>query len=179
MVFFGIQGSVAGATNRDSIRNNAYVTDPLNHAYAGPVLGLKYDLDFGITRGRVREAEAEVQKLDALQTLAQEGIPLQVQKAYGELKEAEKNMAALDRANENARKWVVSALANHDLGIGDTKDLADAVLTMAKSRADYLQAVFNYHMGLARLENAAGQDLDEIRALLRGRHALDTWEGSR
>jgi outer membrane protein TolC len=176
MVFFGIQGSVAGATNRDGIRNNAYVDDPLSHAYAGPVLGLKYDLDFGITKGRVREAEAEVQKLVALQTLAHEGIPLQVQKAYGELREAEKNVAALDRANDYARKWVVSALANNDLGIGDTKDLADAVLAMAKSHADYLQAVFNYHMGLARLENAAGRDLDEIRGLLRGRNAPDKAE---
>jgi hypothetical protein len=38
---------------------------------------------------------------------------------------------------------------------------------MAKSRADALQAVFNYHMGVARLENAAGRDLDEIRSMMR------------
>ena len=169
MIFFGIQGSAAYGPNRDAIRNNAYVSDPLNHAYAGPVLGLKYDLDFGITRGRVKEADAEVGKLQALQAYADEGIPLQVQKAYGELQEAQKNVDALDRANEYARKWVVTALANFDLGIGDTKDLADAVLAMAKSRADYLQAVFNYHMGGARLENASGRDLDEIRSMMRSR----------
>jgi hypothetical protein len=40
---------------------------------------------------------------------------------------------------------------------------------MAKSRADYLQAVFNYHMGGARLENASGRDLDEIRSMMRSR----------
>jgi len=173
LVFFGIQGSVAYAPTRAGIGNNAYVTDPLNHAYAGPVLGLKYDLDFGITRGRVQEADAEVGKLVALQAHAVEGIALQVQKAYGELVEAHRNVAALDRANEYARKWVVTALANVDLGIGDTKDLADAVLAMAKSRADSLQALFNYHMGLARLDNAAGRDLDALRGLVRGRHALD------
>jgi len=179
MVFFGIQGSAAYAENRDRIRNNAYVTDPLQHAYAGPVLGLKYNLDFGMTRGRVKEAEAEVDKLVALEQYAHEGIPLQVQKAYGELVEAQKNVQALDRANENARKWVVTSLANFDLGIGDTKDLADAVLAMAKSRADYLQAVFNSHMGLARLDNAAGRDLDEIRGMIRGKRATDKPEGTR
>ncbi len=179
MLFFGIQGSLAHAENRDPIRNNAYVSDPLNHTYAGPVLGLKYDLDFGITRGRVREAEAEVGKLMALHAYASEGIPLEVQKAYGELVEAQKNAEVLDRSNEYARKWVVTALANVDLGIGDTKDLADAVLAMAKSRADYLQAVFNYHMGIARLENAAGRDLDEIRGMLRGSEAVKKLEGHR
>ena len=179
MVFFGIQGSAAYADNRDRIRNNAYVIDPLQHSYAGPVLGLKYGLDFGITRGRVKEAEAEVGKLVALEQYAHEGIPLQVRKTYVELVEAQKNVEALDRANENARKWVVTALANFDLGIGDTKDLADAVLAMAKSRADYLQAVFNYHMGLTRLDNAAGRDLDEIRGMMRGNRATDTLEGTR
>ncbi len=167
-VFFGIQGSVAYAPNRDRILNNAFVEDPLRHAFVGPVLGLKYDLDFGITAGKVREAQAEVDKLEALKSLAGEGIPLQVQKTYLELQEARQNVQALDRAFESAKKWVVTALANFDLGIGETRDVADAVEAMAKIRAEYFQAVFNYHMGLARLDNAAGRDVEEIRALVAG-----------
>lgn len=166
MVFVGIQGSVAQATNRDRVLNNAYVSDPLQHAYIGPVLGLRYDLDFGVASGRVREAEAEVGKLEALRAHALEGIPLQVAKAYGEVREAARNVAALDRAYGNAKKWVISASANFDLGIGDTKDLADAVLALAKTRAEYFQAVFNHRVGLARLDNAAGRDLDDLRALM-------------
>ncbi|MBI2529338.1 MAG: TolC family protein [Candidatus Rokubacteria bacterium] len=168
MVFFGIQGSVAQATNRDRVLNNAYLSDPLQHAYIGPVLGLRYDLDFGVASGRVREAQAEVAKLETLRVQAVEGIPLQVARAHGEVREAAQNVAVLDRARDNAKKWVVSASANVDLGIGDTKDLADAVLALAKTRAEYLQAVFNYRVGLARLDNAAGRDLEEIRALMAG-----------
>ncbi len=178
-VFFGIQGSVAYAPNRDRIPNNAFVRDPLRHAYAGPVLGLKYDLDFGITEGKIREAQAEVEKLQEMERLAGEGIPLQVQKAYREVEEARRNVVALDRAFENAKKWVVTAIANFDLGIGDTKDLADAVLAMAKTRADYFQAVFNYQMGIARLENAAGRDVEEIRALTRQEKGSSIAEVSR
>jgi len=165
MVFFGIQGSLAYAPNRDRILSNAFVQDPLRHAFVGPVLGLKYNQDFGITAGKVREAQAEVAKLEALRTVASEGIPLQVQRVYAEVQEAWQNVLALERAFENAKKWVVTALANFDLGIGETKDLADAVLAMAKTRAEYFHAVFNYQMGIARLENAAGRDVEEIRAL--------------
>lgn len=88
------------------------------------------------------------------------------QKAYDELMEAKQNVQALERAYENAKKWVVTALANADLGIGETKDLADAVLAMAKTRAEYFQAVFSYQMGMARLDNAAGRDVEEIQALV-------------
>lgn len=166
MVFFGLEGSFAYAPNRDRILSNAFVQDPLRHAFVGPVLGLRYDLDFGITAGKVRELEAEVGKLEALQITASEGIPLQVQKVYRELEEAQRNVLALDRAFENAKKWVVTALANFDVGIGEAKDLADAVLAMAKTRAEYFHAAFTYQMGLARLENAAGRDVQEIRALV-------------
>ena len=165
-VFFGIQGSVAYAPNRDRILENAFVQDPLRHAFVGPVLGLKYDLDFGITAGKIREAQAEVAKLEALKSLASEGIPLQVQKTYLELREARQNVRALDRAFESAKKWLVTALANFDVGIGEAKDVADAVEAMAKTRAEYFEAAFNSQMGLARLDNAAGRDVEEIRALV-------------
>jgi len=179
-VFFGFQGSVAQATNRDRVLNNAYISDPLQHAYIGPVLGLKYDLDFGVSSGRVREAEAEVGKIEALRAQVVEGIALQVAKAHGEVREAARNVEALDRAHGNAKKWAVSASANFDLGIGDTKDLADAVLALAKTRAEYLQAVFNYRVGLARLDNAAGRDLEELRALMAEAYpSLTTAEVSR
>ncbi len=178
-VFFGIQGSVAYAPNRDRILENAFVQDPLRHAFVGPVLGLKYDLDFGITAGKVREAQAEVDKLEALKSLASEGIPLQVQKTYLELQEARQNVQALARAFESAKKWVVTALANFDLGIGEARDVADAVEAMAKTRAEYFQAVFNYRLGLARLDNAAGRDVEEIRALVAEWKGLLTAEVSR
>ncbi|MBI4588359.1 MAG: TolC family protein [Candidatus Rokubacteria bacterium] len=169
-IFFGIQGSVAYAPNRDRVLNNAVVQDPLRHSYIGPVVGLKYDTDFGITAGKIREAQAEVGKLKSLQTVAEEGIPLEVQKAYGELQEAKQNVQALEKAYANAKKWVVTALANFDLGIGETRDLADAVLAMAKTRADYFQAVFSYQMGVARLDHAAGRDVEGIRALVAEEH---------
>ena len=54
------------------------------------------------------------------------------------------------------------------------------MLALAKTRAEYLQAVFNYRVGLARLDNAAGRDLEELRALMAEAYpSLTTAEGSR
>lgn len=161
-LFLGILGSFAYADNRDRL-TNPFISDPLRHTFVAPILGLNWNLDFGITDGRIREAEAEVGKLRALQAFAEEGIPLQVQKAYGELMEARRQVKVLDQAFGDAKKWVVVTDANFDLGIGEAKDLADAVVGYATTRASYLQALFNYKMGIANLYHATGRDLEEAR----------------
>ncbi len=61
-LFFLVKGSLAGATNRDRI-HNPYIYDPLNDSMLAAVLGMKLNIDFGITKGKIREAEIEYQKV--------------------------------------------------------------------------------------------------------------------
>src|SRR5262245_6959989 len=164
LFFVGVLGDLAYATNRDRLKN-PFVFDPLNHAIIGPVVGFKYNLDFGIRAGKVKEAEAEVQKLEALRDHALDGIPLQVRDAYDTVVEAERNTRVLAEAHENAKQWLVASSSNVDLGIGDPDDLADAFVQYAKSRAEYLQALYAYVFGLEQLTHAAGQDVDEVQRL--------------
>jgi outer membrane protein TolC len=164
LFFAGIIGSAAYASNRDRLEN-PYVVDPLRHVAVGPVVGFRYNLDFGIAAGRIKEAEAEVQKLEALAGQAEDGIPLQVRQAYGAVVEARRNAQAFDQAHENAKQWLAAAISNFDLGIGDARDVADAFVTYAKTRGEYLQALYAYVFGLEQLAHAAGLDVDEIRRL--------------
>ena len=164
LFFIGILGDLAYATNRDRLEN-PYVIDPLYHAAIGPVIGFKYSLDFGIRAGKVKEAEAEVQKLEALRDYALDGIPLQVREAYNTVVEAERNAKVLADAHENAKQWLVASSSNSDLGIGNPEDLADAFVQFARTRAEYLQAVYAYVFGLEQLAHAAGQDVVEVQRL--------------
>jgi outer membrane protein len=164
LFFVGLLGDLAYATNRDRLEN-PFVIDPLYHTAVGPVLGFKYSLDFGIRAGKVKEAEAEVQKLEALRDHALDGIPLQVREAYNTVVEAERNTKVLNEAYENAKHWLIASSSNVDLGVGDPDDLADAFVQYARTRADYLQAVFAYVFGLEQLAHAAGQDVAEVQRL--------------
>jgi outer membrane protein TolC len=164
LFFVGILGDLAYATNRDRLEN-PYVIDPLYHTAVGPVIGFKYNLDFGIRAGKVKEAEAEVQKLEALRDHAIDGIPLQVREAYTTVVEAERNTKVLSEAYDNAKQWLVASSSNVDLGVGDPDDLADAFVQYARTRADYLQAVYAYVFGLEQLAHAAGQDVVEVQRL--------------
>jgi outer membrane protein TolC len=164
LFFIGLLGDLAYASNRDRLEN-PYVVDPLYHTAVGPVIGFKYNLDFGIRAGKVKEAQAEVQKLEALREHALDGIPLQVRDAYTTVIEAERNARVLSEAFDNAKQWLVASSSNADLGVGDPDDLADAFVQYARTRADYLQAVFAYVYGLEQLAHAAGQDLPEVQRL--------------
>jgi len=164
LFFVGLLGDLAYASNRDRLEN-PYVIDPLYHTAIGPVIGFKYNLDFGIRAGKVKEAQAEVQKLEALREHALDGIPLQVRDAYTTVVEAERNARVLSEAYDNAKQWLVASSSNVDLGVGDPDDLADAFVQYARTRADYLQAVFAYVYGLEQLAHAAGQDLPEVQRL--------------
>jgi outer membrane protein TolC len=164
LFFVGLLGDLAYATNRDRLEN-PYVIDPLYHAAVGPVIGFKYNLDFGIRAGKVKEAEAELQKLEAIQTFATDNIPLQVRDAYTTLVEAARNVKVLADAHDNAKSWLVASSSNVDLGVGDPDDLADAFAQYARSRAEYLQSLYNYVFGLEQLAHAIGQDVAEVQRL--------------
>jgi outer membrane protein TolC len=165
LFFVGLLGDLAYATNRDRLEN-PYVIDPLYHAAVGPVIGFKYNLDFGIRAGKVKEAEAEVQKLEALQVYATDNTPLQVRDAYTTVVEATQNVKVLADSHANAKRWLVASSSNVDLGVGDPDDLADAFAQYARSRAEYLQALYAYVFGLEQLAHAAGQDVAEVQRLV-------------
>ncbi len=161
-IFVGVLGSLAGATNRDTVYN-PYVYDYFSHATAAAFLGLKWNLDFGITKGKVKEAEAEYHKLGEKKRFADEAIPLQVRKAYLDFREADKNIGTLDESHRNAKKWLVTATANFDMGVGEAKDVADAATAYAQTKSDYIRSLYNQRMAYANLLYASGADQRELK----------------
>ncbi len=158
--FLAVEGAFARAGNR-TFQTNPFVTDPTNTQYAVPLLGLKLDLDFGITAGKVRAAMAEHRKIQETRTVAERGIPFQVRKALLELAEARQSVAATEEAYTNAKKWLVAASSNFDLGVGEAKEVADALVAFARLRADNYRAIYNVNLALANLDHATGRDTRE------------------
>jgi outer membrane protein TolC len=145
------------SSNRDYLKN-PYVHDPFQHLVTGAVLGLKWDINFGITSAKLQSARAEHEKLLETKAFAEAGIPLQVRKAYLEIIEAQKNIEASEESYTSARKWLISAVANFDLGIGEGKEIFEALRAYAENRAENYKAVYNYNLALANLDHTTGED---------------------
>ncbi len=153
--------SFSEATERDRV-TNPWIYDYFRHRFGGVVLGLKWNLDFGITRARVDMARAEQLKYERLRDYAEVGIPLQVEKTYRELMEAKRNIEATERAYKSARKWMVGAVMNYDMGIGEARDAGDAIVAYGKIKEDYIMAVYNFNLGYANLLQSAGLSVKDV-----------------
>lgn len=161
-LFLGATGSIAGATNRERLRN-PYVLDYFNHAYGAVFLGLKWSIDFGITKGKVNEAEAEYNKIYEKKRFTDDAVPFQVRKAYLDFEGAGKNIKESEGAYINAKKWLVSASSNYDMGVGESKELTDAAGAYALTKANYLKSLYNQRMSYANILYMTGTDIQDMR----------------
>ena len=148
--------SVAGAPGRQTF-DNTYIIDEFNHTWGGLILGAQWHLDFGIGKGKLDTARAEYQKMRNTQELAEKNIPVEVVKYYQDTVEAQKSYVAYEQAAVGSRRWIVAAFSNFDLGVGTARDMFDAIDRYGKNQGEYLRALYNYRVGLARLDYATGQ----------------------
>jgi outer membrane protein TolC len=155
-IFLAGMVSWAYADGRDRIKN-PYISDPFQHGYGGVALGAKWKLDFGITAAKVAAEQAQLNRLASTKQYADSYIPLQTQKAWLEMQEAQKNVAITKDAFQSAKKWGAAALANFDFGIGNPRDVFDAVGVYGKMKAAHYQAIFDYKMAKANLDYAMGE----------------------
>ena len=153
--FAALAGSFAGAPGRDSF-HNPYIPDEFNHAYGGIVGGMRWHFDFGILSARVEKEKAGYDKLLHTKATAELGIPIEVTQRYHEVKQWRAAIDAYDQAVSSSRKWIVSSLANFDMGVGTADDLLRSIERYGQSRGKYLEALFSYNMSLARLEYSMG-----------------------
>ncbi len=156
-IFLAGMFSWAYADDRDRIKN-PYISDTFQHTYGGVALGLKWKLDFGITGAKVSGEQAQLNRLSSTKLYADNYIPLQVKKAWLEMQEAYKNVGITHKAYQSAKKWGAAALANFDFGIGNARDVFNAVEVYGKMKAAHYQAIYDYILAKANLDYAIGEN---------------------
>lgn len=154
--FAAIKGSIAGAPGREKF-DNEYIHDEFNHAYAGIVFGMKWDLDFGIKKARIDKKRAEYRKLVFTKQNADMGIPIQIAELYHQLIEWQKAAESYHQAAVAARKWVVAAMQEFDMGTGTAENLLFGIEKYGHNQGKYLESLYNYHVTMAQLEAAIGK----------------------
>ena len=155
-IFAAVIGSYAGAPNRERL-DVPYIGDDFNHANLGAVLGAKWHFDLGILDGKVSKARAEYDRLLQTKEFAARNIPLEVLKYYQAAMENLNGFQASEKAAIAARKWIVVAFANFDMGVGQARDIFFAVERYGKNQGEFLLSLLNYHLALANLSYAVGE----------------------
>jgi outer membrane protein TolC len=80
-----------------------------------------------------------------------------VAKYYQDVRENQAPYQAYEEGAVAARRWIVASFTNFDIGVGTAKDMFDAIDRYGKNQGEYLLALYNYHVALARLEHAIAE----------------------
>jgi len=154
-IYAGVVGSLSYAPNRDRL-DNPYIYDLFNHVGATPVIGIRWQLASGVQPARVARAQAELEALVSKAAFAREGIPFQVAEAWHQAQAGRRVVRALEAASRSARRWLLATYADFEAGIERVDRLVDAFQAYVFAHSDYLTAVHDYNLAVARLARVSG-----------------------
>lgn len=154
--FFVVKGAFADAPGRDEW-DDPYINDDFHRSDLGFFLGGNWHFDLGIGQAKLSRKRAEYESMVNKLTAAKRGITLQVIKYYEDTLEALHAVQAYEKASLAARRWIVAAISNFDMGIGGVRDVLDAIEKYSKNRGEYLSALYDYNTDLARLSFAVAE----------------------
>lgn len=150
--------------NKREEQQSIYAHDPFNRDTIMVGLGAIWTFQWGLAEAKAARSESEAMELEAKLTYARQGIPVAVERAYLELEEAEIKLAAADRANRSAKRWLSGSMMGLGTGLGavDARKLVDAYQARAGAAKDYFEAVYRHHMAWAALSEAVGAEVDPL-----------------
>lgn len=143
-------GTVVGITTTDDY------SDPLNFSRAGIGMRLEGKFDVHGQIARVKKARSDYYKASLEHYMAKDGIGLEVKKAYMDAETSLGDVRRTDKAQSYARQLMFLTQSNFEIGIGDEEEYTNALQLVLLTRGRYFEAVFNYNVALAVLDEKAG-----------------------
>ncbi len=130
--------------------------DPFNFTRAGVGLQLKGNLDFHNSKTKIKQANIELKKIDVQKQFAREGVALEVREAFLDVQNTKLDVERAEETGKISRQLLFMTQSNMDIGIGESKDLIDALTAFLQTRGQYFEAVFNFNVAVAKLEQKIG-----------------------
>ena len=123
--------------------------------------GVTYSLyDGGATKAKVNQAKQDILVARETEQKTREAVQLEVKQAYLNIRSAaqkvEETQTVVDQARENYRIQNI----RYQAGVGINLDVLDAQLSLNEAQVNHIQALYDYNVGIAKLEQVMGVDVE-------------------
>lgn len=116
--------------------------------------------DGGTTKAKVAQAKQNLLVARETEQKTRESVQLQVKQAYLNIRSAaqkvEETQTVVDQARENYRIQNI----RYQAGVGINLDVLDAQLSLNQAQVNHIQALYDYNVGIAKLEQVMGVDVE-------------------
>lgn len=144
-------------------RSSTFSTD-LSRDISGWSAGaqMSWDIFDGLlTKGKVDEAKARLQKARVDLDDTERRIELEVRTAYSYFVEAREVLESQKKVGEQADEALRLARARSEAGTGTQLDVLNAQTALTEARTTQIQALHDFAVARARLERAIGQNITQ------------------
>ncbi len=115
--------------------------------------------DGGATNAQVRQARQALLAARETEQQTREAVQLEVKQAYLNIRSAAQRVVENETSVAQAEESFKVASVRYQAGVGINLDVLDAQLSLNEARVDYIQALYDYNVGIAQLEQAMGVDV--------------------
>ncbi|MCX5717262.1 MAG: TolC family protein [Nitrospirae bacterium] len=109
-----------------------------------------------LTDYQVQEARANLNVLKAQEESFRQGVLLEVQQAYLNLREAEERISTAQLTVKQAQENLELANGRYAAGLGNPIEVTDAQISYSNAKTSHIQALSDYNVAMASLEKAMG-----------------------
>lgn len=116
--------------------------------------------DGGATQNAIKKANAQLEQAKEANLATVDAVLLAVQKAYLNLRSAEQTIQSTQTAVAQGQESFRIATLRYRAGVGTNLDVLDAETKLTDARNNYVQALYNYNISIAALEQLTGVPLN-------------------
>jgi len=131
----------------------------LNYLGVGAALGMNWGLDLGPKIARLQRAVADVNIFESRRRELLGGGALEIERAYNDVREAQRRLIASETAERRARGWLQGIKQSIDVGTAEGRDMNDALRTYFDQHVAVLRATNDVNVACAALRRVAGLEV--------------------
>jgi outer membrane protein TolC len=160
-LFLGLTASYANTPNRPR-QSNPFIINNTNYASAGFGFSIRQNLNFWSISNQIKKQRIQYRKLESAQHAAQDGITLEVLDTYRKAVVTESKVTQTQEALVTSKQWLRQEQLDYDFGMGDVKDLLDALRSKLELEVQLKQHIFDFHVVMGELYTASGIPISKL-----------------
>ncbi len=123
--------------------------------------GLRQNLNFASLSQKAEKSRLQYRQAQYSRDAVVTGVMLDANEKYKNAILAQRRIETSSEALQTSKEWLQQEQIDYDLGLGEVKNLVDAVKTNLELEVQYLQRVYEFNVSLGRLKQAAGRPIFE------------------
>ena len=135
---------------------NPFINSPGNTFNTILGFSIRQPLNFSSINSSIKRSKIEIKRVSYMKDAARDGIMLEVSTAFMNASISQSKVETTNDALTTAKEWLGLEQADNSLGLGDTKNLIEALRTELELKFTLKENVFEHNSNVAKLYRATG-----------------------